>query len=140
MAKKKSFPLRIDPELHAVIENGQMMNFVASMHTSSIYFEKWQSKREIKKIKMHKNPADSSAGFLHINFSSSHAQLHDILYHFDKIDHHSQFYRFLYILYLLLLVNYLPYKQQIIHATVRYKVPMFHCCTCMENNHILQCI
>ena len=74
-----------------------MMNFVASMHTSSIYFEKWQSKREIKKIKM-KNPADSSAGFLHINFSSSHAQLHDILYHFDKIDHHSQFYRFLYIL------------------------------------------
>ena len=51
MAKKKSFPLRIDPELHAVIENGQMMNFVASMHTSSIYFEKWQSKREIKKDK-----------------------------------------------------------------------------------------
>ena len=68
MAKKKSFPLRIDPELHAVIENGQMMNFVASMHTSSIYFEKWQSKREIKKIKMHKNPADSSAGFYILTF------------------------------------------------------------------------
>ena len=49
MAKKKSFPLRIDPELHAVIENGQMMSFVASMHTSSIYFEKWQSKRKLKR-------------------------------------------------------------------------------------------
>ena len=63
MAKKKSFPLRIDPELHAVIENGRMMSFVASMHTSNIYFEKWQSKREIKRIKMHKNPAEESAGF-----------------------------------------------------------------------------
>ena len=128
MAKRKAFHYVLILNYTQSSKNGQMMSFVASMHTSSIYFEKWQSKREIKKIKMHKNPADSSAGFLHINFSSSYAQLHDILYHFDKIDHHSQFYRFLYILYLLLLVNYSPCKQQIVHATVCYKITMLHRC------------
>ena len=49
MAKKKSFPLRIDPELHAVIENGRMMSFVASMHTSSIYLRNGKAKGKLKR-------------------------------------------------------------------------------------------
>ena len=51
MAKKKSFPLRIDPELHAVIEKWANDEFRSVNAHISIYFEKWQSKREIEKDK-----------------------------------------------------------------------------------------
>ena len=64
MAKKKSFPLRIDPELHAVIEKWANDEFRSVNAHIEYLLREMAKQKEIKKIKMHKNPADSSAGFL----------------------------------------------------------------------------
>lgn len=64
MAKKKSFPLRIDPELHAVIEKWANDEFRSvNAHIEYLLREMAKQKGKLKKIKMHKNPTDFSAGF-----------------------------------------------------------------------------
>ena len=68
MAKKKSFPLRIDPELHAVIEKWANDEFRSVNAHIEYLLREMAKQKEIKKIKMHKNPADSSAGFYILTF------------------------------------------------------------------------
>ena len=64
MAKKKSFPLRIDPELHAVIEKWANDEFRSVNAHIEYLLREMAKQKEIKRIKMHKNPAEESAGFL----------------------------------------------------------------------------
>ncbi len=65
MAKKKSFPLRIDPELHAVIEKWANDEFRSvNAHIEYLLREMAKQKGKLKKDKRCiKNLADFSARF-----------------------------------------------------------------------------
>lgn len=64
MAKKKSFPLRIDPELHAVIEKWANDEFRSvNAHIEYLLREMAKQKGKLKRIKMHKNPLRNQRDF-----------------------------------------------------------------------------
>ena len=68
MAKRKSFPLRIDPELHAVIEKWANDEFRSVNAHIEYLLREMAKQKEIKKIKMIKIPLIPQRDFYILTF------------------------------------------------------------------------